>query len=64
MDEEEPGRLAVWRLRNGNDTVRLHVDLDFDWTVTLTIGPDGHTITTFSDSFAEWLAASTQEARP
>jgi hypothetical protein len=64
MNEPEPGRLAVWRLQNGNDTVRLDVDLDFDGTVTLTISPDGQTITTFSDSFAEWLAASTQEARP
>lgn len=63
-DEPEPGRLAIWRLQDSGDAVRLSVDLDFDWTVTLTIGPDGHTNATLSDAFAAWLASTAQELRP
>ena len=64
MDEEEPGRLAVWRVHGNSDELCLRIDLDYDRAVLLRISPDGHTVATFSDSFAEWLAASTQEARP
>jgi hypothetical protein len=58
MDQAEPGRLAIWRLRSGrddDDEFQLEIDLGYDWGLTLKIGPDGHTVTTLSHDITEWL---------
>jgi hypothetical protein len=61
MEPQQPGRLAVWRVDNGSDALRLEIDLDCDRGVTLTIDPNGRATATLSDHFAAWLAA---EAHP
>jgi hypothetical protein len=60
--EPQPGRLAVWRVENGGDTLRLEIDLDCDRGVTLTIDPNGRATATLSDPhFAAWLAAEAHQ---
>jgi hypothetical protein len=64
MDDMEPGRLAVWHVHGNSDELCLRIDLDYDRAVLLRISPDGQVTSTLSKRFTEWLAASTQEARP
>ena len=55
------GRLAVWCAQADHGAVQLRIDLDFDQTLEVRIGPDGVATTTVSDRFTEWL---TSEAVP
>ena len=60
MDEAEPGRLAIWRLRDNGEQFRLQIDLGYDWGVTLMIDRAGHAVATLSEHCTECLAAEVQ----
>ena len=58
MDHSEPGRLAIWRLRNSRDDadeLKLEIDLGYDWGLSVKIGSDGHTVATLSHDFDAWI---------
>jgi hypothetical protein len=62
MDESEPGRLAVWRVRNSRENqLRLEIDLGHDWGFTLTIDRAGHAIANLSECCVECLTAEARQ---